>query len=125
ILELLAKSPLDRPPTADHVAQRLEAMHGRPFSTRSRLAVHEPQSVARETERRRLWDHLVDGPAASLVLVDGEEGSDRVRFVETARATAQARQWGAYICQVRPGQGLQRVVDALVAMAQECDPAEV
>ncbi|MCA9488782.1 MAG: protein kinase, partial [Myxococcales bacterium] len=121
ILALLAKAPTDRPASADQVARELEALHGRPFSSRSRLAVHEPHSASREMEHKDLWKHLHEGPACTMVLVHGEEGSDRVRFLEVARASARDRGWGAYTCQMRPGQGLQRLVDALVAMAQDCD----
>ncbi len=124
ILQLLAKAPADRPPNADLVAQALETLNGKPFSTRSRLAVHEPASVSRDDEHQALWRHLIDGPTCTMVLATGEEGSDRVRFLEVARQAAIERGWGVYVVQVRPGQGLTRIVDALQAMAADCDAEE-
>lgn len=122
ILQLLAKAPADRPPNADLVAQALEHLNGMPFSTRSRLAVHEPASVARDAEHHDLWRHLVEGPTCTMVLAMGEEGSDRVRFLDTARQAAVERGWGVYSVHMRQGQGLQRLGDALLAMARDCDP---
>jgi tetratricopeptide (TPR) repeat protein len=122
VLQLLAKSPGDRPPSADHVAQTLERLHGKPFSSRSRLAVHEPSSVTRDAQHHALWRHLVDGPTCTMVLAMGEEGSDRIRFLETVRQAATDRGWGMYGVQMRPGQGLQRLIDALVQMGRDCDP---
>lgn len=122
ILQLLAKSPAERPANADLVAQALEHLHGKPFSSRSRLAVHEPAAVTRDAEHQSLWRHLLDGPTCTMVLATGEEGSDRVRFLDSARQAAVERGWGVYSIHMRPGQGLQRTADALLAMARDCDP---
>ncbi|MEQ1501285.1 MAG: protein kinase [Myxococcota bacterium] len=123
VLKLLAKEPGDRPPTADFVAQRLEERNGRPFSTRSKIALHDPGSASRDPERRRLWEHLTTGPAATLVLIDGEEGSDRVRFVESAKVEAQERGWVAYTCLLKQGQSVGRLLEAFQKIADD-SPAE-
>jgi tetratricopeptide (TPR) repeat protein len=121
LFELLAKDPSGRPASADHVAQRLEAQHGRPFPARTRLAVHDAASTPREVERRRIWSHLHDGPPAALVLLEGEEGSDRLRLLDTLRTDAKEQGWGTALCVLRRGQALTRIVDALMLLAQDCE----
>ncbi len=124
LYQLLAKDPASRPASADQVAQRLEAQHGRPFPTRSRLAVHEPSSTPREVERRRIWSHLQDGPPASLVLVEGEEGSDRLRLLDVVRSDARDKGWATTLCVLRRGQALTRLIDALLLLTQDCEGEE-
>ncbi len=121
ILSLLAKRPDQRPTSAEEVARALEHLHGRPFSARSRLAIHEITSASRGAERRALWDYFDTDDASTLVVVSGEDGSDRVRFLDTLQQEAADRAWGAYLCMLRRGDALKRLVATLVQMAQDCD----
>ncbi|MEZ4239173.1 MAG: protein kinase [Myxococcota bacterium] len=119
IVSLLAKAPADRPATAEHVAQRLEQLHGRPFPSRSRIAIQDAACTAREAERRQLWEVLVRGEVAPLVLVDGDDGSDRIRLLDHARTGADERGWPAYTCLFKPGESLPSLIKLLLAMAAD------
>jgi len=124
ILKLLAKKPKDRPQSALSVARSLEALHGRPFSTRSRLAVHDMASASRESERRMMWERLQEGPPASLTIVEGDDGSDRVRFLERIVADATERNWPVFSCSLHGPAPLTQVVDTLIRMGEATqDPA--
>ncbi|MEN0062851.1 MAG: protein kinase [Myxococcota bacterium] len=120
VTRLLAKSPEDRVQTADRVATTLERLHSRPFTTRSRLAIHEAQSAPRGPERHRLWEHLEEGPESSLVVVTGEDGSDRSRLLETIDRESKERGVASYLVQLRRGEAMARLCETLIAMAQDC-----
>ncbi len=117
---LLTKKPEHRPATADHVAQELERLAGRPFETRSRLAVHAPVSAVREQERRQFWRRVEDGPAGDLLVVEGDAGSDRVRFLESVPVEATARGIDVYRCEQGNKRSLQRLVETLLQVAADC-----
>ena len=118
ILALLAKDPNHRPPTAEHVAAELERIHGRPFTHRSRLAVHQTASSARQAEHRAMWEHLNDADASTLLVVHGDDGSDRVRFVDQLQADAPTHDFDPFLCTLRRIDPVRRLVDTLVAMGQ-------
>ncbi|MEO0602771.1 MAG: protein kinase, partial [Myxococcota bacterium] len=120
VLKLLAKSPEERIQTADRVAAELEAMHGRPFTTQSRLAIHEEQSAPRGPERHRFWTHMEEGPSSSLVAVTGEDGSDRSRFLETLEGEARERGIAPYLVTLRRGEAMSRLAETLHQMALDC-----
>ncbi len=120
VLKLLAKSPEERVQTAGRVAAALEQMHGRPFTSQSRLAIHEEQSVARGPERHRIWTHLEEGPSSSLVVVTGEDGSDRWRLLENLEGEARERGIAPYRVQLRRGEAMARLAETLHQMAIDC-----
>ena len=120
VLRLLAKSPDERVQTADRVALELERLNGFPFTTRSRLAIHEEQSAPRGFERHRFWTHMEDGPPSSLVVVTGEDGSDRARLLEDLEREARERKIAPYRQQLRRGETVECLADALQQMARDC-----
>ncbi|MBX2804215.1 MAG: protein kinase [Myxococcales bacterium] len=118
---LLAKHPDDRPRSAERVALGLEAIHGRPFTTRSRLAIHNRASASRGEQRRELWRHVDGDELHTLVVVEGDDGSDRVRFLDTLRQDATQMGWNPYLCMLRRGDSLRRVLQTLTALGGDCD----
>jgi len=120
VLQLLAKSPEDRVQTAERVAAELERLNGFPFTTRSRLAIHEEQSAPRGPERHRVWTHLEEGPPSSLVVVKGEDGSDRARFLETLAGEARERGVAPYLVPLRRGDAMPRLAATLKQIAEDC-----
>lgn len=120
VLRLLAKSPEERIQTADRVAGALEALNGRPFTTRSRIAIHEEQSAPRGPERHRFWTHMEEGPSSSLVVVTGEDGSDRARFLENIEAEAREHGIAPYRVALRRGEAMVRLAETLHQMALDC-----
>ena len=56
---------------------------------RPRLAVHEVTSATRGTERRAMWEYMDAPNTSTLIVVTGEDGSDRVRFVDSLRNEAK------------------------------------
>jgi tetratricopeptide (TPR) repeat protein len=123
IMGLLSKRPSERPPNAGALALRLEEIHERPFPTRSRLAIHESGAATRDLAERRVWEHI-EGPGSALVLVDGDEGSDRIRFVDALHQGALDRGWASYLLPVGRGSPLQRLVDLLATIAVDAKSSE-
>lgn len=122
ILSLLEKSPSARPGSADLVASRLEELRGRPFSTRSRLGIHDASAASRETEVRRLWHHIEEGPRSSLVMVDGDDGAARSRFLDSVRAGAADRGWTTLSCALSPERPLQTLIETVSQLGAQVDP---
>jgi len=102
------------------VAAELETINGRPFTTRSRLAIHEEQSAPRGPERHWVWTHMEEGPSSSLVVVTGEDGSDRGRFLEDLEAEAREHGIAAYRVSLRRGEAMTRFAETLRQMAVDC-----
>jgi serine/threonine protein kinase/tetratricopeptide (TPR) repeat protein len=123
IMGLLSKRPSERPPNAGALALRLEEIHERPFTTRSRLAIHESGAATRDLAERRVWEHL-EAPGSSLILVDGDEGSDRMRFVDALHQESTDRGWASYLLPVGRGSPLQRLVDLLATIAVDAKSSE-
>jgi serine/threonine protein kinase/tetratricopeptide (TPR) repeat protein len=120
--QLLAKSPMERPQRAQEVAERLEAMAGRPFHDRSTLAIHVSASVAREAQRREVWDLVDQGPPSRWIALAGEEGSDRMRVLDRIRADAAERNLPSVFRAMRGGNTLGAVVSAFVALGMSGGP---
>ena len=111
IQALLSSNPDDRPPNASVVAQRLEALSGRPFSSRSTLAVHSRASTAREPQRRAIWERLEQSPSGWTAIV-GEDGSDRVRLLERIATDAAERDFTVCFAVLRRKGAWSSVLDA-------------
>ena len=98
MLQLVAKNPEARPSSAAEVAARLEALAGQPWSSLSNLALHVPHATHRLEERGQFWTLLERRTPGELVLVVGEEGSDRVRFTESLVDEAQEHGFEPFSC---------------------------
>lgn len=127
IVSLLQKSPSSRPASAEAVAHRLEELRGRPFSMRSRLAIHEGSAAIRHVEHRKVWAHLTEAWLAmaggakgrpAMVLVDGDDGSDRVRFLDEVKAEATERGIWSHHVSLANGRPLQRLIEAFRLFAE-------
>jgi serine/threonine protein kinase/tetratricopeptide (TPR) repeat protein len=117
IAELLSFDPAKRPAHANIVAQRLEELAGKPFSSRSRLAVHNRVSVSREPERRQVWSRIDQG-TPGWIAVEGEDGSDRVRLVERLYVDSQDRECHAQLMVLRRTGAMENVLAALMALCE-------
>jgi len=109
---LLSSKPEDRPRDARVVAQRLEALAGRPFSSRTSLAIHSRSSTAREPERRTIWEHIGQRKKG-WTAVSGEHGSDRVRLLERVASDATERGFVVAFAMLRRKESWSATLDAL------------
>ena len=116
--QLLAKDPDRRPASAGEVAERLETIAGRPFHGRSQLAIHTAASVARETQRRAVWQHIEQGPSNRWLAICGEDGSDRLRLLDRVRSDAAERGLPVEFRSLRRGKSLTAVVSALASLGR-------
>jgi len=120
--QLLAKRPQDRPQRAQEVAERLEAMAGRPYHDRSQLAIHVSASVTRETQRRAIWATVEQGPASHWIAIAGEDGSDRMRLLDRLRADAAEQKLPFEFRALRSGTSLSAIVSAFVGLGSSGSP---
>jgi tetratricopeptide (TPR) repeat protein len=93
LLHLLEKEPGDRPQSAEVVAAALEHLAGRPIGTRQRVAVHTRSAAPRVREQRRVWQRLGEGHPGDLLIIGGDDGSDRTAFLGLVSETAAERGW--------------------------------
>jgi tetratricopeptide (TPR) repeat protein len=119
LMKLMAKKASDRPQRAIHVAAALEAIRGKPFSPRSSLAVHTPASVSRDQEGKALWARLDEGLPGDLVMVIGDDGSDRSRFVEICYEQAAARDRIVFPCRWAGKRGHEAVIAMVRAVVED------
>jgi len=116
MLELVAKNPDDRPPSAGEVAARLEALAGQPWSSLSQLALHVPHATHRLEERAAFWSSLERRTPGEVVLVVGEEGSDRVRFTQSLAHECAANGFEGFACSMEVDDGLVSIVGVFQRM---------
>ncbi len=124
IAELLSVDPNRRPPTARVVAERLEALAGHPISSRSTLAIHTRASVAREPERRAVWERIDQG-SGGWIAITGEDGSDRVRLLERVAADAKDQDHTVPYMVLRRTGAWSTVLGALRRIASPAEQEEI
>ena len=121
MLQLVAKNPDDRPSGAAEVAARLEALAGQPYSSLSKLALHVPISTARLDERGRFWRMLDRRKPGELILVVGEEGSDRLRLTQTLVEGASERGFESFSCLIQGNEDLRAIVRTFLTIGRGSD----
>ncbi len=113
LLQLLEKSPDSRPQTAEVVAKALEAIAGQPIGTRQRVAMHTHDASPRVREQHKAWQRIAENNPGDLILIEGDEGSDRVRFVRELERRSVRRGWRV-VSQDQPGlEGLIKLLHEL------------
>ncbi len=117
-LSLLAKDPADRPAHAGLVAEAIERLAGRPYSTRHAVTLHQPRSTGRHRERVRLWGELEGLVAHRALVVTGEPGSDGDRFLGDLVADASGRGWTAVSTRLQRGRDLTPLARLLAGLAR-------
>jgi tetratricopeptide (TPR) repeat protein len=118
ITSLLAKKPDGRPESAAEVARRVEEFAGTPFSARGRLAVHLNDVVVRDRERRAALEHLSRSEPGDLVVVAGDEGSDRARTTLKIGTDVTAAGWVSWTMMMAAGgEDVEPINDALERLA--------
>ena len=118
MLELIAKDPKDRPSSAAEVAARLEALSGQPWSSRSKLALHVPYSTGRLDERARFWTMLERRKPGELVLVVGEDGSDRLRFTQSLVEDADEKGFEGFSCAIGATHDVRAIVRTFLSIGR-------
>ncbi len=123
MMDLLAKQPGDRPENAGIVARAIEELAGTPFSTRGRLAVHTRDVVARSRERKEIADRLATKVAGELLVVAGDDGSDRARLADRAVRDAMVLQWQPVVGVMVSDADVQALLPMLEAASEGAGPA--
>ncbi|TNE85082.1 MAG: serine/threonine-protein kinase PknK [Deltaproteobacteria bacterium] len=112
ILQLLEKNPDDRPATGAEVADRLEAIAGKPLYGGGPLTVanHTEGSLAgREDQIAEMRHFVAAAEPGAVALVVGSEGSGRARVLKRALDDVAERKWDqitATITSRKPTEGL-------------------
>ncbi len=114
IVEMMAKKPADRPESAAAVARRVEELAGAPFSTSGKLAMHLNDVVVRDRERRMALAYLGRADPGAMLVIGGDEGSDRARTALKISADAVLSGWTSWPMILRSsGDDIEPIHDAL------------
>lgn len=118
IYQLMQKAPADRVQSAGEVAQRLEGFAGRSFDSHTPLALQGAEASARVNEHAAVWSKLDGHDAGEVILVDGDAGSDRSRFVRRVHDTALRGGWKVVRVSFDGTQARKRLASAFLQMAE-------
>ena len=120
----MAKKTADRPQSAGYVAEALERLAGRPYSSRLPVALHRSSSTQRHEERDKLWRQLKRGPWGQVCAVTGELGSDVDRFVNTVSTEALDRGWIPARCVLQPRRDLVGITRLFLGLGRGLEHLE-
>lgn len=118
IMQLLSKRPDQRPANATAVALTLRQIGGVHLPPKLDLVATPDQAVGREAELREVVIELERAEPGTAILVEGGEGSGRVRFVRAVATEFEARGANAFAMTMSEERGLQQLVQLIIEAAE-------
>ena len=119
-MQLLAKDPGDRPPSATDLVRRLNSWAG----TDAPYAPANLRFIGRQVQLTALQNLFLRPPSGGGLLFSGAEGSGRGRLVDLAMEDAQSRGFRCFALDMSAG-GLRALGFALLDTVGELDPPQM
>ncbi len=119
IILLLAKKPTDRPARASEVVKALRGLAQKPPSRGNLSVTIDPEVViGRDVDLREVVGGIESSGPGALFLVEGAEGSNRIRFVRAVSQTLHRRQWIVFSASLRDAQAAHDLMAMLEHVAE-------